>query len=124
MKSGGHNNDKGEHKIRTINSAKKLNEGQCGEIVREISKGPVEGIHEACPAPYGTLYDGPLSKPAHYVGLKDRTIPDIKMPRAKICCRFMDVEGLLDAAEGNTIMSSGEVVSFSEVNIAKMMKGF
>lgn len=36
----------------------------------------------------------------------------------------MDVEGLLDAAEGITIMSSREVVSFPRVNIANMMESF
>lgn len=51
-----------------------------GQIVREISKGPVVGVR----ALDGTLYDGPLSKPAHYVGLRDRRTPVIKMPNARL----------------------------------------
>lgn len=63
----------------------------------------------------GTLYDGPLSKPAHYVGLKDRRPPVIKMPNAEICSRFMDVEGLLDAAEGyDHVEWRGRTVSRSQ----------
>lgn len=69
MKPSEHNNDKGEQKIRTINLNKKAVRASAGQIVREISKGP--GARRTLD---GTLYDGPLSKPAHYVGLKDRPL--------------------------------------------------
>lgn len=36
----------------------------------------------------------------------------------------MDVEGLLDAAEGIMIMSSREVVSYPGVNTANMIEDF
>lgn len=44
MKPSGHNNDKGEQKIQTINLYKKAERSaSAGQIVREISKGSVKG---------------------------------------------------------------------------------
>lgn len=72
MKSSAHNNDKGEQKIRTIKLCKKRGPAPASaeQIVRErrVPRSRCSGERNR------TFYDGPLTKPAHYVGLKDRTL--------------------------------------------------